>query len=205
MSTGVVATLPLQHQRRGRPPARSNTWLPARAPSRAAVCTCSASSGEGASAVAGAAGTAANCARSHLFVFGASGYTARALAGVLKRSGWRVSGACRGEETREALRAAGVEAHTWDPDDDVPLSRDALDCLRAATHVLSSVPPVGDFDRDPARTPPRAPCAPQLATDCRVVCAEALSWSPPPRRCFNCTAPTSLRLPAGAAARGSAT
>ena len=62
---------------------------------------------------------------------------------------WEVSGACTSEEKAQALREAGVDAHVWHPDDGHGLERAGLEALQAATHVLSSVPPAADFNRDP--------------------------------------------------------
>jgi nucleoside-diphosphate-sugar epimerase len=42
-----------------------------------------------------------------------------------------------------------VQAHVWRPDDGVGLSPAGMKALMGATHVLNSVPPNGDFDRDP--------------------------------------------------------
>ena len=76
------------------------------------------------------------------------------LANVLLRAGWRVSGTVRDAERAASLAARGVDAHVWRPDDGVALRPDALDALRDATHVLNSVPPVADFDRDPVLADP---------------------------------------------------
>ena len=42
-----------------------------------------------------------------------------------------------------------MDAHVWGPDDDQPLGPDGLAALAGAHYVLTSVPPVGDFSRDP--------------------------------------------------------
>ena len=83
-----------------------------------------------------------------LFCFGL-GYTSLGLVSTLRRAGWQVAGTCRSEERVASFAAAGVEAHLWRPDDGVGLSSEGMRALMNATHVLSSVPPVGDFDRDP--------------------------------------------------------
>ena len=83
-----------------------------------------------------------------LFCFGL-GYTSLGLVSTLKRAGWRVAGTCRSQDRVASFEASGVEAHVWRPDDGVGLSRRGMEALMGATHVLSSVPPVGDFDRDP--------------------------------------------------------
>jgi hypothetical protein len=60
-----------------------------------------------------------------------------------------VSGACTSSEKADALRSSGVDAHVWGPDDDQPLGPEGLAALAGAHYVLTSVPPVGDFSRDP--------------------------------------------------------
>ena len=42
-----------------------------------------------------------------------------------------------------------MDAHVWSPDDEQPLGPDGLAALAGAHYVLTSVPPVGDWDRDP--------------------------------------------------------
>jgi nucleoside-diphosphate-sugar epimerase len=78
---------------------------------------------------------------SHLFCFGL-GYSALALARLLAREGWTVTGTCRTAETAVELRASGFAAQLFDRDRPVP-----ADALRGVTHVLTSVPP--DADGDP--------------------------------------------------------
>lgn len=89
-----------------------------------------------------------------LFCFGL-GYTSLGLVNVLKRAGWTVSGTCRDDSRAESLASAGIDAHVWRPDDDIRLDPDGVAALAAATHVLTSVPPVADFDRDPVLTDAR--------------------------------------------------
>ena len=89
-----------------------------------------------------------------LFCFGL-GYTSLGLVNVLKRAGWTVSGTCRDDSRAESLASAGIDAHVWRPDDHLRLDRDGVAALAAATHVLASVPPVADFDRDPVLTDAR--------------------------------------------------
>ena len=83
-----------------------------------------------------------------LFCFGL-GYTSLGLVNTLKRAGWVVSGTCRDASKVASLREAGVDAHVWRPDDAVRLDSRGIHAVLAATHVLNSVPPNGDFDRDP--------------------------------------------------------
>ena len=102
-----------------------------------------------------------------LFCFGL-GYTSLGLVNVLKRAGWTVSGTCRDDSRAESLASAGIDAHVWRPDDHLRLDRDGVAALAAATHVLASVPPVADFDRDPVLTDAR--CVDVLAR------SENLRW-----------------------------
>lgn len=60
------------------------------------------------------------------------GYSARALARVLLRDGWRVIGTTRSPEKAEALAQSGVEPVIW-PGNDLPLDQ--------VSHVLTSVAP----------------------------------------------------------------
>jgi nucleoside-diphosphate-sugar epimerase len=79
----------------------------------------------------------------HLFCFGL-GYSARVLGRQLAARGWRVGGTVRTGEGARELVEAGFDAFVFDG-----LTRGAgvADALRAATHVLVSVPP--DADGDP--------------------------------------------------------
>jgi nucleoside-diphosphate-sugar epimerase len=72
-----------------------------------------------------------------LFCFGL-GYSAEALSRRLTAKGWRVAGTARSDAKVAALRAAGVEAFTFDRDR--PLA-DPATALAGTTHVLLSVPP----------------------------------------------------------------
>jgi len=82
------------------------------------------------------------------FIFG-FGYTALALTRALKAGKWSVSGACTSQEKSAALRAAGIDAHVWSPDDNQKLDIDGVAALSRAQYVLSTVPPVADFSKDP--------------------------------------------------------
>ena len=70
-----------------------------------------------------------------------------------------------------SLRHAGVDAHLWRPDDVVRLDDDGITAVLAATHVLNSTPPNGDFDRDPVLAD--AACMDALR---RAVDRGALRW-----------------------------
>lgn len=72
-----------------------------------------------------------------LFIFGL-GYTSLRLADRLRGAGWSVAGTTRGAEKAASLRAAGIDAFTFDRGQ--PLADAAL-ALAGATHILSSVPP----------------------------------------------------------------
>lgn len=84
-----------------------------------------------------------------VFIFG-MGYTSLALANSLKKQGWDVVGTCRSEEKREALELRGFQTHRFNPDNDGEwLQGEAIRDLHASTHIVNSIPPVGDFDCDP--------------------------------------------------------
>ncbi|KAG0621262.1 hypothetical protein M758_3G006000 [Ceratodon purpureus] len=86
---------------------------------------------------------------SSVFIFG-MGYTSLALANSLRKRGWEVAGTCRSEEKRIALESRGFQAHRFNPDNDAEcLREEAIQDLHRSTHIVSSVPPVGDFDCDP--------------------------------------------------------
>ena len=72
-----------------------------------------------------------------LFIFGL-GYTSLRLADRLRGAGWSVAGTTRTVEKAASLRAAGIDAFTFDRGQ--PLADAAL-ALAGATHILSSVPP----------------------------------------------------------------
>lgn len=78
-----------------------------------------------------------------LFCFGL-GYSALALAELLKPRGWSVAGTCRSEDKREALEAKGMATFLFDRGR--PLA-DPAGALAGTTHLLSSVPP--DATGDP--------------------------------------------------------
>jgi nucleoside-diphosphate-sugar epimerase len=77
---------------------------------------------------------------SHLFCFGL-GYTALVLARRLAAAGWQVTGTCRSADKSAALSEAGFRTVIFERDRPVPADR-----LRAATHLLVSVPPDGAGD-----------------------------------------------------------
>ena len=79
----------------------------------------------------------------HLLCFG-YGYSARALAGLLRSKGWRITGTCRNAERAEALTREGVTALPFDGT--APIA-DLKARITERTHVLLSVPP--DEDGDP--------------------------------------------------------
>ena len=78
-----------------------------------------------------------------LFCFGL-GYSALALADLLRPHGWTVAGTCRTEGKRAALAARGIETFLFDRGQ--PLADPAV-ALAGTTHLLSSVPP--DATGDP--------------------------------------------------------
>ena len=89
----------------------------------------------------------------NVFIFGV-GYTGLALAHAIQRR-WpnkcTISGTCRTKEKAEHLqRTYGVDAFKFDVDDDyAPLGGAAVERLKQATHVISTLPAIADFNRDP--------------------------------------------------------
>lgn len=77
-----------------------------------------------------------------LFVFGL-GYTGLVLARRLKKQGWIVGGTVQSEERRATLAAEGINAFVFDGAHPFAEFETAL---QRATHVLGSIPPVGDTD-----------------------------------------------------------
>ena len=93
--------------------------------------------------------TATATAAPRLFVAGC-GYVGLRVANEARARGYEVSGSVRNAEKAENLRAAGFDAHIFDLDDGYTgLDDRGLAALASATHVLATVPPVADFDRDP--------------------------------------------------------
>ncbi|MDO8423243.1 MAG: SDR family oxidoreductase [Parvibaculum sp.] len=76
-----------------------------------------------------------------LFCFGL-GFTSLALCTRLAAQGFAVSGTCRSADKATALRARGIDAHVYAPDQKLD---DAA--LHGTTHLLLSVPP--DEEGDP--------------------------------------------------------
>ena len=109
--------------------------------------------------------SAADLDTSRLFLFGL-GYTGLGLVRHLQRQGgWHCFGTCRTLEKAAALAQSGLGAHVYDPDNLHFLGSDALRDLSASTHILSTIAPNADFDRDPVRSKssPAALCSPCLA------------------------------------------
>ena len=103
----------------------------------------------------------------HLFVAGL-GYVGLRVARAALARGWRVSGSARTPEKAAALRSLGIDAHSFDLDADATgLDTAGLASLSNATHVLATVPPVADLDRDPLLSLHRA----------RLLEAEHLRWA----------------------------
>ena len=89
--------------------------------------------------------------QTHLFVAGL-GYVGERLAvRAASELGWRVSGSCRTADKAALIRRrSGIDAYPFDLDDEyLGLNRDGLDALSSATHVLATVPPIADCNRDP--------------------------------------------------------
>ncbi len=70
-----------------------------------------------------------------LFAFGL-GFTSLALATRLQAQGFAVAGTCRSADKADALRARGIDAHVYGPD-----QRFDASALIGTTHLLLSVPP----------------------------------------------------------------
>lgn len=85
-----------------------------------------------------------------LFVFGL-GYVGLRLGIAAQNAGYDVCGTVRSEEKAAAIaQATGIAAHTFDLDDSYSgLSLGGLAALAEATHLVVTVPPLADFDRDP--------------------------------------------------------
>lgn len=83
-----------------------------------------------------------------MFIFG-MGYTSQALANALKQQGWDVAGTCRSEEKRAALKMQGFRAHLFNPSEEEYLQEEAIRKLHEASHIVSSIPPLGDSGCDP--------------------------------------------------------
>ena len=107
------------------------------------------------------------CGVSHLFCFG-YGFSARALASVLKPRGWRITGTCRSQDKAGELEAEGVTPVLFDGT--APVA-DLAAHIVPGTHILSSVPPDAEGDRvvrlhgdELARLSLRVPWAGYLST-----------------------------------------
>lgn len=85
---------------------------------------------------------------SRLFIFGL-GYTGMGAARFFQQRGWEVAGTCRTREKCERLAQRGIRTFHFDPAEWETLSGKALESLRHATHVLSTVPPDADNGVDP--------------------------------------------------------
>jgi hypothetical protein len=84
-----------------------------------------------------------------LFVFGL-GFVGLRVGSVARELGWNVAGSCGSAAKADALRLVGFDAHHFDLDEAYTgLSRAGVEALQASTHVLATVPPIADFDRDP--------------------------------------------------------
>jgi len=78
------------------------------------------------------------------------GYVGTHLARTARDMGWSVAGTCRSADKAAALQAAGIAAHVLDLDDSYGgLDSGGLVALTSATHVVCTMPPVADLDRDP--------------------------------------------------------
>lgn len=86
---------------------------------------------------------------SRLFIFG-FGYTSTALALGIKDKKWNITGTCRRSDDRSVLEECGFHTVLFNSENDgEELNDHGLQKLQQATHWLISIPPVGDFDKDP--------------------------------------------------------
>eukprot|EP00250_Pteridium_aquilinum_P017113 c23459_g1_i1 orf=598-1728(-) len=86
-----------------------------------------------------------------MFIFGL-GYVGLALARHLRLQSqtWDVSGTCSLEEKRIALQEAGFSAFLFNSDNDgEELTEEGLRAMCNASHMVATIPPVADFDKDP--------------------------------------------------------
>lgn len=72
-----------------------------------------------------------------LFCFG-YGYTAAALAEVLRAFGWEIAGTTTDPDKRAQMQAQGIAAELFEPSRYLP---DPFESFRGVTHVLLSIPP----------------------------------------------------------------
>ncbi|KAL4448312.1 hypothetical protein ABPG75_005531 [Micractinium tetrahymenae] len=86
--------------------------------------------------------------QNRLFIFGL-GYTGLGAARYFQQRGWEVAGTCRTLDKCERLAQRGIVTYHFDPTEWDNLSGKALESLRHATHVLSTVPPHPESDADP--------------------------------------------------------
>lgn len=77
-------------------------------------------------------------ARRTLFCFGL-GFSARRLAAILVRHGWRGVGTTRDADRAAEFRASGLEPAIFTGD--APLSGEGRDAPVSASHILLSIPP----------------------------------------------------------------
>lgn len=75
--------------------------------------------------------------RRKLFCFG-YGYTAEALAKILKPQGWKIVGTTTDPEKRDRMEAEGITAYLFDPTRPLP---DTEEAFIGVTHMLFSIPP----------------------------------------------------------------
>lgn len=84
-----------------------------------------------------------------MFIFGI-GYVGLSLARHLQGQAWDVSGTCSHEDRREALQGAGFRAFRFNSDNDgEELVEEGMHAMRHSTHMVATIPPVADFDKDP--------------------------------------------------------
>jgi hypothetical protein len=86
-----------------------------------------------------------------VFIFGL-GYTGLAIAQSIRDQfpDCSVCGTCRTLEKAKTLRHLGLDACVFNPDDSYEgLDSSGIEALVSSSHILTTIPPVADFDKDP--------------------------------------------------------
>lgn len=106
--------------------------------------------GAGDAAASGSGSSSSSKKRVFIFGVGYMGYGLVRAAQAKWGDGVEFFGTCRSEAKAGALRNANIIPHIFNPDDEYkPLEGVALADLMSATHIVTTIPAVADFDRDP--------------------------------------------------------
>ena len=86
-----------------------------------------------------------------LFVFGLGYVGLRVGQAAQNQLGWHVCGSCGSVEKADAVHlSTGIDAHYFDLNEEYSgLDESGMRNLMQASHLLVTVPPIADFDRDP--------------------------------------------------------